>query len=133
MVESKAAVMARLQVERARNYEQKIKELRAENAELEALFSLRHKSDVQAIKMWRKEKPAERALTMPSHDDLCVWLMDENATLRAALVKAKDDLIWSTGGWGQATEEMLAVARILMRQNVEAIDAALASVKEEQG
>ena len=52
-------------------------------------------------------------------------LLDTLERYRVALEKAKEDLIWSTGGWGQATKEVLEPARIVMQQNIEAIDSAL--------
>ena len=54
-----------------------------------------------------------------------VALLDENAELRAALIEAKSNLQWSTGGWGQATEEVLKPARVTLAGYLAAIDKAL--------
>ena len=60
-----------------------IGDLRAIAAELrdhEQSFDLRWKSDMRAIKMWQEAHPGNDLVAVswagPSHDDLCVWLME---------------------------------------------------------
>ena len=60
-----------------------IGDLRAIAAELrdhEQSFDLRWKSDMRAIKMWQEAHPGNDLVAVswagPSHDDVCVWLME---------------------------------------------------------
>jgi len=63
----------------------------------------------------------------------CEQLEAENAVLREALVEARANLIWATGGWGATDSEMLTAARITMRGYVDAIDAALSTAPARDG
>ncbi len=49
--------------------------LKDELAEIDASLDLRWKADMRAIKRWRAEAPEGRALILPDHADLVVWLM----------------------------------------------------------
>lgn len=53
-----------------------IKRLREELAEREASFDLRWNADMRAIRMWQEAHPGNDNV-WPSHDDLCVWLMEQ--------------------------------------------------------
>lgn len=64
---------------------QRILSLLDEVEELDALFELTHAADMRAIEMWRKEDPVGRELRMPDKAKLVLWLLEENAKLRAAL------------------------------------------------
>jgi hypothetical protein len=46
-------------------------------ADLEFTFDLRWKADMRAIERWQSENPEKRALTLPDHTDLCVWLLEK--------------------------------------------------------
>lgn len=74
---------------------ERIAELEAELDERDKSFDLRHQSDMRAIAMWQKATGKE--LAWPSHDDLCVWLMQQNAELEARLATTwqpvEDDFI----------------------------------------
>ena len=50
-------------------------EEREQLAEYDLMFSLRHKADMRAIKMWRKGHP-ERSLVLPDHADMVCWLLE---------------------------------------------------------
>lgn len=52
-----------------------------EYADAEASFNLRWECDMRAIKMWQKE--TGKTLVWPSHDDLCVWLLNRLAKYEA--------------------------------------------------
>lgn len=54
----------------------------AELAERDAAADLRHEADMRAIAIWQEATGKE--LMWPSHDDLCVWLMERVAELEAA-------------------------------------------------
>lgn len=60
--------------------------------EYEQMFDLRYKADMRAIKRWREA--TGRHLVWPDHADLCVWLLEQNERLRAALeqIAGKNDL-----------------------------------------
>jgi len=51
-------------------------EARVHAAELTALFNMRWKADMRAIKRWQAAHP-DRANVWPDHADMVVWLMDE--------------------------------------------------------
>lgn len=68
-LDENARTIARLQSELA--------QARAELAERDASWELRHQSDMRAIAMW--QAATGEALHWPSHDDLCVWLMEQLA------------------------------------------------------
>lgn len=55
--------------------------LAAELAERQASFDLRWDADMRAIAMWQEATGEE--LKWPNHADLCVWLMEQLAALRA--------------------------------------------------
>lgn len=48
---------------------------RTRAAELEAIFDLRWKADMRAIKLWQDAHPGQE-LTWPDHTDLVVWFME---------------------------------------------------------
>lgn len=48
--------------------------------DLERTFDLRWRADIRAIARWRSAAPG-RDLTLPDHADLCVWLLEEIASL----------------------------------------------------
>ena len=58
----------------------------AELAEMKQSFDLRRKANMRAIDMWRAAHPGDD-LTWPDHADLCTWLMDELAALKARMCK----------------------------------------------
>lgn len=64
-----------------------IARLRAELADHDASFDLRWKSDMRAIKRW--QEATGRTDTWPDHTDLSVWLMEQNAELRADVRKLR--------------------------------------------
>ena len=45
--------------------------------DLHMTFELRHKADMRAIEMWRKEHPGKE-LVVPDHADLVVWLISRD-------------------------------------------------------
>lgn len=57
---------------------------RVEAAELNAVFRLRWKADMRAIKRWQ-EADAGRELVWPDHADLVVWLLEQLDSRPAAL------------------------------------------------
>lgn len=62
------------------NYAFLIDQLRAaqaKNEELEQLFALHYKREVEAIKRWRAEDPTGRALRAPAYGALLDWLYVE--------------------------------------------------------
>lgn len=45
-----------------------------DNTELEALFDLQHKREVECIERWKTEDPTGRALTLPDYGRLLDWM-----------------------------------------------------------
>ncbi len=68
-------------------------ELKAENDELNALFDLRWKADIRAIKRWREANPGND-LVVPDHADLVVWLLErlDNGAQQTLQEQAKESL-----------------------------------------
>lgn len=58
--------------------------------EVQALFELRWKADMRAIKQWQVAHP-ERGNVWPDHADMVVWLLEKN---NALVQFAKDYLVW---------------------------------------
>ena len=73
-----------------------VEKLREELKEVQALFDLRWKADMRAIKQWQAAHP-ERGNVWPDHADLVVWLLEQNNALKQF---AKDYLIWRNGSSG---------------------------------
>lgn len=48
--------------------------LAIENRELEALFDLKHRREVECISRWQEEDPKGRALTLPDYGSLLDWM-----------------------------------------------------------
>ena len=71
--------------------------------------------------------PATKEATLQAEN---ARLREQAEALAGALEEAKGNLQWATGGWGQATEEVLAPARITLRKYLAAIDAALRAYRE---
>ena len=63
---------------------------RDEAAELNAIFELRHKADMRAIKLWRES--TGRELVQPDHADLVVWLEQQLQAAQAELSEVKQAL-----------------------------------------
>ncbi len=61
--------------------------------EMEAMFDLRQKADMRAIKRWREAHP-ESKLTLPDQADLCVWLMGQIDELEAKIVQLNAEMEW---------------------------------------
>ncbi len=59
-----------------------VTKLKRELVEMKQSFVLRWEADMRAIKQWRTAHPGSE-LVMPDHADLCMWLMDELAALKA--------------------------------------------------
>lgn len=63
-------------------------ELKAESDDLQQTFDLRWKADMRAIKRWQEAHPGND-LVWPDHADLCVWLLEELAKVKAE----RDDVL----------------------------------------
>lgn len=57
-----------------RRAREQIKTLTADNRELEALFDLKHRREVECIARWTAEDPKGRALTLPDYGSLLDWM-----------------------------------------------------------
>lgn len=62
-----------------------IRHMEADNEELNQLFDLQHKREVEAIQRWQAEDPQGRALTMPDYGRLLDWLKEKLDTATLAL------------------------------------------------
>ena len=63
--------------------------LQSELAEVNATFDARYKADMRAREMWHKAGGDE--MTWPDHADLCVWLLQELAKIKAQLADVEDE------------------------------------------
>lgn len=69
-----------------------LERLRAENAELNELFSRQHERGMRAIKLWREEHPGND-LVLPDLGALLDWLIDRGDVAGAWLGNEEWDLI----------------------------------------
>lgn len=87
LTEQRDEARAALAAERA-----EAERLRAEHAELESIFDIRHRADVRAIERWRDAAPG-RDLKAPDHADMVVWLLSELDAEREQANSAKGEAV----------------------------------------
>lgn len=76
--------------------EHPMRKVEEELREVQALFDLRWKADMRAIKQWQTAHP-DRGNVWPDHADMVVWLLERNYEL---LQFTNDFLKWRNGPEG---------------------------------
>ena len=82
--------------------------LKEDNDDLNRLFEMEHKRDIEAVQRWRKQGK-DRDLTLPDRGTLLDFMADERDRLRAAL----EAVTWASG---RTPEEMLVNAKDIARR-----------------